>query len=293
MNKEKKETTINNIKIVQTKDKSFTLFNSIYNDFYHSREGALKEALYSFLYPIKDFLKKQNNFFILEIGFGLGYNALVFDYFLRKNQKNFSYLGIEKDKELFDFLLKNCKKIRIKNYCKFLQLYKTKILFEDATKVNYSSLLTKIGNKWKILIHDGFTPSKNKELWTYEFLSKFKDFNFIITYTNNPKVRASFFLLDFFVFPTKRFKNSGTIAVKDLEHINYLNIKRYSLKELVLLFSNYAKPYNFLFKKDFPFIVKGGKIKIRDYSFLRELKEIKENNLICELKRKIKEFWLN
>ena len=87
----------------KTEDKSLTLFNKDYKDFYHSRKGALKEALYQFLYPIKEFLKINNDFCFFEIGFGLGYNALTTSYFLDKIKKNYSYFSIEKDKNLFDF----------------------------------------------------------------------------------------------------------------------------------------------------------------------------------------------
>jgi len=247
------------VKIIKTKDGSITLYNEDYKDFYHSREGAIKEALYHFLYPLKTLLKKKNNFNFVEIGYGLGYNALVFNYFLTKNKKDFQYRSIEKDKELFKFIEKNCRLFKIKNYCSFLKKMKNNIIFEDATKVNYKKLIKK--EKLNILIHDGFSPSKNKELWSYEFFKKLKGFDIIITYTNNPKVRIALFLNDFYVLPTFRFKNSGTLAIKDLKLLNLLNYRRYSLREFLLLFTNYAKPFDFNDNFNFPLKFKGGRFK--------------------------------
>ena len=283
----------------KTKDNSLTLFNEYYNDFYHSKKGALKESLYQFIYPIKNFLKNFNNFCFFEIGFGLGYNALVTNYFLKKLNKNFQYFSIEKDKELIEFLFKNCKKFKIKNYCKFLNEIKNKVIFQDAIDFDFSELRN-LKKDFLIIFHDAFSPSKNKELWSFSFFKKLKEsnFDFLVTFTSNPKVRVSLFLNDYFVLPTFRIgKGTGTLALKNLKYLNYLNFKNYTMKELILLFSNYAIPYETKIKgKKFPFKVKNKKIKIIDENFYKELIEIKDLNIESSqkfLKGKIQEFWMD
>lgn len=285
-----------NYSFYKTGDKSLTLFNKDYKDFYHSKKGALKEALYQFLYPIKKFLKANNGFSFFEIGFGLGYNALVTSYFLEKIGKEYSYFSIEKDRKLFDFLLKNCQKFKIKDYCTFLKDFKEKIFFEDALSFDFEKL-SKLRNKYLIIYHDAFSPSKNKELWTFFFFKKLKksNFDFLLTFTSNPRVRVALFLNNYFVLPTFRIGGgSGTIAFKDLDYLDYLNFKNYSIKELVLLFSNYSTPYGLGSLENFPFKVKNKRIRILNSEFYKKLKKLKildAKEFLLEIKKEVQEFW--
>ena len=273
------------MKLIKTKDESFTLFNEEYNDVYHSKFGAIKEALYQFIYPLKPYFKQNDNFEIFEIGFGLGYNFLVTKTFLKKNDKRFSYKAVEKDEKLFNFLLKNCEKFKIKNYCGFLKEAKKNIIFEDATKIEIKS---------EIIYHDGFSPSKNKELWTFEFLSKLKG-KILVTYTSNPKVRVSLILNDFLVLPTFRFKGKGTLALNKNLHLDLFNFVKFDLKEALVLFSNYAKPYGLEIKKEYPVLFKGGKIKIKDkelYNNIKEIIKMDKKEQILLLNEEVRNFWL-
>ena len=64
--------------LIKTKDGSFTLYNEVLDETYHSVNGALTESLHVF---IKNGLMYQpfekNEIHILEVGFGTGLNALL------------------------------------------------------------------------------------------------------------------------------------------------------------------------------------------------------------------------
>ena len=77
-----------------TADGSTGLYNSDFNDIYHSATGALTEAYEKFIYPINfDMLNKKNEIKILDICYGIGYNSKSFlNYILDKKflKNNFS-----------------------------------------------------------------------------------------------------------------------------------------------------------------------------------------------------------
>lgn len=84
-----------------TNDGSVGLYNSDYNDIYHSADGALTEAYEKFIYPLNiDKLLSKDNIRILDICYGIGYNS-----------KSFLNLVLEKIK----FSKKNSKNLFIKN----------------------------------------------------------------------------------------------------------------------------------------------------------------------------------
>ena len=55
-----------------TNDGSVGLFSEEFDDVYHSASGALSEAFEKFVLPVIDL--KNDNYKILDICFGLGYN---------------------------------------------------------------------------------------------------------------------------------------------------------------------------------------------------------------------------
>ena len=74
------------LKEVLTKDGSFTLRSHIFQENFHSLEGALKEAEIKFINPsdLKRFNNRSLN--VLDICFGLGYNsASLFNSLIRQN----------------------------------------------------------------------------------------------------------------------------------------------------------------------------------------------------------------
>lgn len=256
-------------KLIKTEDNSFTFYNSLFKDYYHNKKGALSESYFSFLKPIEKFLKEKNNFIIFDIGFGLGYNSFLIKEFLEKNKKNFIIFSFEKDKNLLYLieknkdLLPNKEKNKVYNkFIKEIKIFESKIEIELKEKEHYliigdvrkeifkvKKLIEneKFSSYYFIVLHDGFSPNKNKELWSFEFLTNFYGYDIFITYTNHPKVRSSLLLNNFFLFKTNAFgrKNGGTLGLnkKMLINENLFEKENLNIKELLILLTSYGKPY--------------------------------------------------
>ena len=66
-----------------TNDGSVGLFNTDFDDIYHSATGALTEAYEKFIYPVDfDALLKKKSIKVLDICYGIGYNTKSFLNFL-------------------------------------------------------------------------------------------------------------------------------------------------------------------------------------------------------------------
>lgn len=66
-----------------TNDGSVGLYNTSYNDIYHSATGALTEAMEKFIFPVDfDLLLKKDKINVLDICYGIGYNTKSFLNFL-------------------------------------------------------------------------------------------------------------------------------------------------------------------------------------------------------------------
>jgi len=85
---------------VVTDDKSITFHNSSVDETYHSKSGAVEEALKKFVEPCKiKELAKTGRIKILDVCFGLAYNsALAVDIALKSNPNcEIEIVGLEND----------------------------------------------------------------------------------------------------------------------------------------------------------------------------------------------------
>ena len=89
------------MRLVKTKDNSYTLYSDKYTETYHSISGALEEAEKKFIIPCD--IKPGMN--ILDIGFGLGYNIGMAVHKTRK----LKIISLEKDPSV----LKEIKNIKV------------------------------------------------------------------------------------------------------------------------------------------------------------------------------------
>lgn len=161
------------MRVVRTKDNSYTLYSDKYTECYHSVSGALEEAFKKFVEPCG--IKAGMN--LLDIGFGLGYNAGAA---IQKARK-IKIIALEKDINI----LKEIPKIKVPYW--FTQTYEIiksaaanlsykdknielNILLGDATETIKNILAVKPENKFDAVFLDAFSPPKNPELWTAEFL---------------------------------------------------------------------------------------------------------------------------
>ena len=232
--------------LIKTADGSYTVFHPNYRETYHSvKAGAIKETLHKFFYP--SFLpykaKRQNKLFLLEIGFGLGYNlAITIAELLKINPSiKLTYIGLEKEikKSLLEHLSLPPP------YREIYQLLKEKILKENKTSfliegnLEINILLGKaeetikeVSSNWADAIyHDPFSPKKNPELWELSFLAEekrvIKKEGWWVSYSCARKVRENLKKLGFYIFDVKPLNRRGpstaaTLSEKNIQLIQTL-----------------------------------------------------------------------
>lgn len=155
------------MRLIKTKDGSYTFYSDKYKETYHSVTGALEESHKKFVEPcnIKDGMT------VLDICFGLGYNSAV----ALSKTKKLRVIALEKDRKI----LNKTKDIKVLDWLKEYSIIKKvakdleykdnetyiKIILGDAT-----STIKKLREKFDAVFLDPFSPPKNPELWTEEFL---------------------------------------------------------------------------------------------------------------------------
>lgn len=204
--------------LLKTQDGSFSLYNDTYRDFYHStKDGAILETLYKHIIPTfglvcenldsaPDFATdstRQNPIKVLDICFGLGYNALFTLAFAKRLNIAVSIHSVELH------LLENLRDFR---YPKILSHYLPvhKILdalfscgawecdnlyisLHKGDARDYLAHLVRQNYAFDIIYQDAFSPSKNAELWDkshfQNLFTLLKDNGAISTYSSVKKVR--------------------------------------------------------------------------------------------------------
>ena len=254
------------LKEVLTKDGSFTLRSLIFQENFHSLEGALKETEIKFINPsdLKRFNDKSLN--VLDICFGLGYNsASLFNNLIRQNSF-INWYALEIDKKPLDFSIRNKS---------FQKLWHPKVLkiFKELSKnskykdqsfvcdILWGDAREKIKNipaniKFDLIYLDGFSPQKCPQVWSVEFLAKvtqkLNPQGYLITYSCSAAIRKTlkdFGLNIFNIKPNLVSKNlwsNGTIAVKIIDKKaiqNNLYFKNLSSMEEEHLLTKASIPY--------------------------------------------------
>lgn len=189
--------------IIETEDKSFTIFDEKYNEIFHSKKGALTESIHVFINSgLKPKLENSQEIRILEIGFGTGLNALL----TLKESLNIkvNYVSLEAypiTKELWSNLdYQKYFDSEIQNY--FFKLHKVE--WESYQKINDNFYLNKINTKledfntnekFDLIYFDAFSPDKQPELWTQEIFQKMyslmKKDALLVTYCAKGQVRRN------------------------------------------------------------------------------------------------------
>ncbi len=224
------------LKEVVTKDGSISLRSLMFQENFHSLEGALKETEIKFTNPsdLKRF--QDNSLNVLDICFGLGYNsASLFNQLIGQNSF-INWYALEIDKKPLEYSLRNKlfqnlwnpKVIKIfkslsQNYQYKDDFFECDILWGDARE----AINNIPGNtKFDLIYLDGFSPQKCPQVWTIEFLAKVTEKlnpnGYLITYSSAAAIRKTlrnFGLNIFNIKPnliTKNFWSNGTVAIKKI-----------------------------------------------------------------------------
>ena len=254
------------LKEVLTKDGSVTLRSHIFQENFHSLEGALKETEIKFINPsdLKRFYDRSLN--VLDICFGLGYNSASLFNNLIKQNSFINWYALEIDKKPLDFSIRN-KSFQKLWHPKVLKIFKelsNNSKYKDQSfvcDILWGDAREKIKNipaniKFDLIYLDGFSPQKCPQVWSVEFLSKvtqkLNPQGYLITYSCSAAIRRTlkdFGLNIFNIKPNLISKNlwsNGTIAVKIIDKKaiqNNLYFKNLSSMEEEHLLTKASIPY--------------------------------------------------
>jgi tRNA U34 5-methylaminomethyl-2-thiouridine-forming methyltransferase MnmC len=208
------------MKQMKTKDGSFTFYNEIFQEYYHSVSGALEEAVEKHVKP----LNIEDGMKILDFCFGLGYNSIV----ATKGHKNLKITGLEVDLKI----IAEIKFLEVPEEIK-TEFFRFRDLAEKLEIKDENNNLIKliIGDAlhtidqlpdiyYDRVFFDPFSPGKQPEMWSEEIFKKIhkklKPGGTISTYSCARWIRknmkkANFIILD---GPVVGRKSPGTIGVK-------------------------------------------------------------------------------
>ncbi len=216
--------TAGGVRAVPTADGSLTLMHSTYMEPFHSQTaGAVREALEKFLKPSRllEKARKKERLRILEVGFGIGVNvAVALTHILDLEMAPYVEV-ISLEKELLENvpLLPDPYRRIHEEILRNLPYYETerfsvRVVLGDARK----KIREVTDFKADAVFHDAFSPYKNPELWTYDFLKLIKERmeeeGYWVSYSSSLSVRKSLQLLGFKVGSSGSVgrRRRGTVA---------------------------------------------------------------------------------
>ncbi len=210
-----------------TTDGSVTFYSDEFGECYHSQIGAISEAFAVYVEPCQiEELASQGKLRILDIGFGLGYNSAAAIYQVQGTDSacKLEIIGIENDSKVLGIIsslslsprLEESYEI-VKQAAKLRSYSKgnisLRIILDDARKV-----IQDIGGEFDCVFLDPFSPPKNPELWTVDFLTqvyrKMKKEAVLSTYSAASAVRSGLLSAGFRIGrgPATSLKREGTLA---------------------------------------------------------------------------------
>lgn len=192
--------------LLKTDDGSYTLHIPEWNEQYHSKHGAIAEALHVF---IKEGLyhwlsqNESSKISILEIGFGTGLNALLSYIESEKHSWNIDYTGVEAypldigeyEKMNYSEMLKTAEDVFLKlhtspweektAFSNKFQLLKQQKYFSEISAENHFDLI----------YFDAFGIRVQPELWTEDIFTimfaALKPKGALVTYAANGNARRA------------------------------------------------------------------------------------------------------
>ncbi len=194
--------------IIKTADGSATIYLPEWNEHYHSKHGAVQEALHVFIRTGLFYYQEKNHpedISILEIGFGTGLNALLTFFEAERIPVKIAYTGIEaypvsnEELQALDYAAaitednasEVYKKIHKADWEKssvispFFDLKKEKKFFSEIAATS----------TYDLIYFDAFGPRVQPDLWSEEVFenmySALKPGGVLVTYSAKGSVRRA------------------------------------------------------------------------------------------------------
>lgn len=250
--RERSEGNADGIHAVRTEDGSYTLYHPEYRQHFHSVAGARMESWKKYIEPcrIEERLKTGDDVAILDIGFGMGYNVAALAELAERTAKGrIRAVSLEMDRNtlrnallLPDFPRKDVLEALSAGNCYQSTYAEIAIAWGDARQYVLNTQ-----EKFDFLFLDAFSPDKNPELWTFEFIASLKRLlnpgGCLATYSSAYPFLGALHLNGFHIFESAPFgrKRGGTVASPSLlEHLPPLREKEF----LIATKSTAGTPYH-------------------------------------------------
>lgn len=191
------------LKLVETADGSHSLYNANLDEHYHSKHGAMQEALHVFIKMGLQEFSNQSEIHVLEIGFGTGLNAFL-TYLKKAKNQTVHYTGLETvplDLDVINQL----------NYFE-LESQEHQALYKKMHELGWTQkhLLTpnfyvqklqtqvqevNFNEEFDLIYFDAFGPRVQPDMWTdtvfQKMLAALKPNGFLVTYCAQGEVKRA------------------------------------------------------------------------------------------------------
>jgi len=209
------------MKLVKTKDGSYTAFSEVAGEHYHTISGAIEEAFEKHV----NALGIENGMQILDFCFGLGYNSIA----ACKDHANLQIIGLENDIKILEAM----KDIEIPEILKTeFDSFRNIAESLDVTDNNNNRIQILLGDAllridelpdgiFDRVFFDPFSPKKQPEMWSEKIFqkiyNKMKNGAKLSTYSCAKQVRHNMTSVGFKVIdgPIIGRRSPATIAVKE------------------------------------------------------------------------------
>ncbi|RXP56581.1 SAM-dependent methyltransferase [Lutibacter sp. HS1-25] len=199
-------------KVVLTADGSSTIHLSEWDENYHSKHGAIQEAMHVF---IKSGLSlfSDSSISILEIGFGTGLNSFITFLEAEKLNLNVDYVGVEAYPVSFDEIdkLNYISELKAEDFTQVFKNMHTQS-WDQKSELSSKFLLTKRKqffheindeNSFDLIYFDAFGARVQPDLWTEEIFEimykSLKKGGVLVTYCAKGSVRRAMLKVGFSV----------------------------------------------------------------------------------------------
>ncbi len=210
------------MKLVKTKDSSYTAFSEVAGEHYHTISGAIEEAFEKHV----NALGIENGMHILDFCFGLGYNSIA----ACKDHSNLQITALENDIKIIEAM----KNIEIPEILSVeFDFFRNIAENLDVTDNNNNRIQIILGDalqridetpngEFDRVFFDPFSPKKQPEMWSEKIFqkiyNKMKNRAKLSTYSCAVQVRKNMISAGFKVIngPVVGRRSPATIAIKML-----------------------------------------------------------------------------